>query len=319
MKANTKKILLFCIIATVITGCIPSLHPLYNDQTLIFDEALIGKWMFKDKDDVQIWQFSKAGEKEYELRILQGEKEGRFAAHLLELDGKTYLDLYPAENKTMENLNDTYKMHLVSAHTFLKLDLNGQNLKINWFMNKLLENDPNQLKHEKVNDDKIILTASTEELQRFVIEHSKEIDPNGTEFTKMEQFFTKEDVIFEEKLLGQWQSEEGDKIFVKNIGDNNGYEITYAGCDEKEIKITAITAKIRDLTMLAVYLSEPTDNEIESGQEYLPDAFFNIEQIEPKLVLREVDYEDVAGILQGCPVSKSHQENVFFFVGSLKQ
>ncbi len=316
MEANTKKILFFCVISSIIAGCIPSLHPLYTDETLIFDEALIGKWKINDKNDEQIWQFSKAGEKEYELRILQAGKEGRFAAHLLELDGKTYLDLYPAENKTMENLNDTYKMHLIAAHTFLKVNIAGSNLKLNWFMNELLKDDPNQLRHEKVNKDQIVLTASTEELQRFVIEHADEIDPNGGEFIKMEQLFNKEDIIFDQKLSGQWQSEDGDKIYVQNTSDSNGYEITYNGRDDKELKVTAITVKIKDMTMLAVFFSKPTDNEIKCGQQYLPDAFFNIEQIEPKLVIREVDYEDVAGIFQGYPVSNNHQESIFFFIGN---
>lgn len=315
MKANTKKIL-FCVIASIFAGCIPSLHPLYDDQTLIFDEALIGKWMFRDNSEEQIWQFSKAGEKEYELRIFQAGKDGRFEAHLLELDGKTYLDLYPAENKSMENLNDIYKTHLVAAHTFLKVNLTVHNLKVNWFMHKLLEDDPNLLRHERINKDQIVLTASTEELQRFVIEHADEIDPNGTEFSKMEQLFTKEDIIFEEKLLGQWKSDQGEKISVKNLGENNGYEITSIDRDEKELKIVAVAVRIKDLTLLAVFFSKPTDNEIECGQEFIPDAFFIVEQIEPQLMLREVDYEEVSEIVKGYSPSKIHQEHSYSFVGS---
>ena len=102
------KIILFCLLSLILGGCIPltlSLHPLYTDDTVVYDEKLIGKWMGGD----EIWQFSKAGEKEYELRVLMSEKEGRFEAHLLELEGNMYLDLYPDSNESLENMNELYK------------------------------------------------------------------------------------------------------------------------------------------------------------------------------------------------------------------
>ena len=296
MKTKISILLLYAA-ALILGGCIPSLHPLYTDDTLVFDEALIGKWISTGDNDEQIWQFSKAGENEYALRILQDDQEGRFEAHLLELDGKTYLDLYPAENKSLENLNDVYKMHLVAAHTFMIVNLSESNLQLNWFMHELLEDDPNLLQHEKVNKDQIILTASTDQLQRFVIEHADEIDPNGMEFTRMEQLFTEEDIIFEEKLLGQWESEEGVKITVKNLGDNNGYDIICTDNDETVHKLKAITVVIDDFTILAVSFSEPTNNEIECGQEFIPDAFVAVEQIEPMLLLKKLDYDQVQEII----------------------
>ena len=296
MKTKISILLLYAA-ALILGGCIPSLHPLYTDDTLVFDEALLGKWISTGDNDEQIWQFSKAGENEYELRILQDDKEGRFEAHLLELDGTRYLDLYPAENKSLENLNDVYKMHLVAAHTFMIVNLSESNLQLNWFMHELLEDDPNLLQHEKVNKDQIILTASTEDLQRFVIEHADEIDPNGMEFIRMEQLFTEEDIIFEEKLLGQWETEEGEKITVKNLGENKGYEITCIECGEEELEFMASAVRINDLTLLAVLFSEPSNNEIECGQEFIPDFFVAVKQIEPMLLLKKLDYDQVQEII----------------------
>jgi len=305
MKAKTA-IILFYLAALIVGGCIPSLHQLYTDETLIFEEKLIGKWTGGDNE---IWQFSKANEKEYELRIVKDEKEGRFEAHLLELDGKMYLDLYPGENESMENMNDYYKLHLVAAHTFLWINLTEPNLRLNWFMHKLLEDDPNLLQHETVNKDQIILTASTEELQRFVIEHADEIDPNGAEFIRMEQLFAEEDIIFEEKLLGVWESENCEKISSKNNGEDICYDITYTDRDESEHKFKAIAVRIEDVTLLAVYYSEPTDNEIECGQGLIPDMFAAVEQIEPTLLLNKLDYEQAREIISSgkLPVEPDKQ------------
>jgi len=308
MKTKTA-ITLFYLAALIVGGCIPSLHPLYTDQTLIFDEALIGKWIGRDNSGDEIWQFSKAGEKEYELRIVKDEKEARFEAHLLELEGKMYLDLYPGENQSMENLNDYYKMHLISAHTFMKVDLTEPNLKLNWFMQKLLEDDPNLLPHETVNKDQIILTASTEELQGFVIENADKIDPNGADFIRMEQLFDEEDIIFEEDLLGVWESENCEKISIKNNGQDFYYDITCTINDKDEYKFKAIEVRIEDVTLLAVYYSEPTDNEIECGQELIPDVYVVVEQIEPTLLLNKLDYEQAREIISSgkLPVEPDKQ------------
>ena len=32
----------------VLMGCIPSLHPLYTEKDLVFDESLLGEWTLDD-------------------------------------------------------------------------------------------------------------------------------------------------------------------------------------------------------------------------------------------------------------------------------
>lgn len=312
------KIILFCLLSLILGGCIPltlSLHPLYTDDTVVYDEKLIGKWMGGD----EIWQFSKAGEKEYELRVLMSEKEGRFEAHLLELEGNMYLDLYPDSNESLENMNELYKMHLISAHTFLKVEQTEPNLQLRWvFVDDILKKDPNLLQHEKVNKDQIILTASTEELQKFVIEHPNDItgDCNTMEYIRLERLFTEDDIIFEEKLLGQWQSEEGEKISSKNLGKDYKYDIIYTDSDETEHRFKAIAVRIKDMTLLAVFHSEPTKNEIECGQDLIPDIFVSIDQIEPKLILHPIDYRQVQKMVKNRGESLEDTNCECYFEGS---
>jgi len=56
---KTKETIL-CLIAVMVgvSGCLPSLYPLYTDDTLVFYEELVGKWT---NDGDEIWQFTKAG------------------------------------------------------------------------------------------------------------------------------------------------------------------------------------------------------------------------------------------------------------------
>ena len=97
-------------------GCVPSLHALYTDRDLVFDQALVGVWA--EKDSKEVWAFSKAGEKEYRLNYTDEDgKKGEFQVHLLKVEGRMFLDLYPAE-LTLQH-SDFYKGHFLPTHTFL--------------------------------------------------------------------------------------------------------------------------------------------------------------------------------------------------------
>lgn len=74
-KATT---LIFLGLLFLMTGCnfIPSVHPLYTDQDLIFDPLLVGVWA--DKDGNLTWTFTKKAEDAYTLvpRYFQWERGG---------------------------------------------------------------------------------------------------------------------------------------------------------------------------------------------------------------------------------------------------
>ena len=170
---KTKK-LLFYLLAVLLGGCIPSLHPLYTEKELLFEEKLCDIWA----DGKTIWRFEgNAGEKSYKLTVIdEGLEGGKFVAHLVKLDEMLFLDLFPEELDKLHP-NDFYKFHLLPVHTFLKVEQIEPVLKMRMMdpdkLGKMLENDPNLIKHE-VEEDRIVLTASTEQLQQFMKRHADE-------------------------------------------------------------------------------------------------------------------------------------------------
>ena len=159
-------------------GCIPSLHPLYTADDLVFEPGLVGRWSpVEDSESGEVWTFTKSDQTGYRLVVDPKEKEseddtpaGRaeFDAHLLKLGDHMFLDLYP-EQPRFEN--DFYMMHLVPAHSFFKLSIEGDILKLvmidyEW-LDKMLKKRKIKLKHERLEDGAIVLTASTKELQKF--------------------------------------------------------------------------------------------------------------------------------------------------------
>jgi hypothetical protein len=98
-----KKLLLLIAGMLLLTGCVPvdSLNPLYNGQNVIFDPALVGKWVSSNPDDSTI-RFDRAEEDAYQMVAVGKSTSGLpgeavFTAHLVNLGGEKYLDVEPRQ------------------------------------------------------------------------------------------------------------------------------------------------------------------------------------------------------------------------------
>jgi hypothetical protein len=183
-KMKVKKIL-FYLLAALLGGCVPvmSLHSLYTKENVVFEEKLLGTWVDDPNSPETIWEFRRIDKtkKEYKLIISDDEnKKGSFVAHLVKLEDSLFLDVFPDEFPCdTEDPNKTDWLYnvffLVPVHTFIKIDSIEPQLKMRLTdddkMAELLKEDPNAVEHTLV-EDKLILTASTKELQAFVLEHA---------------------------------------------------------------------------------------------------------------------------------------------------
>ena len=197
---KTKKFL-FYLLAVLLGGCVPvmSLHPLYTEKDLVFEEKLLGTWVDKPDDPETIWEFKDPNEQEKVCKLVfvdnKGDR-GLFDAHLVRLEDKLFLDLYPGEppwgeedpNKLVWPYNTLF---LLPAHTFIRVNGFEPGLKLQITdddeMEKLLKEDPNAVKRESV-EDGFVLTASTKELQAFVLKYADD-----------SRLFTKEAVLIRQK------------------------------------------------------------------------------------------------------------------------
>jgi hypothetical protein len=174
----------------------------------------------KEKD--MLWTFAKSEEKAYDLTIIdkdyfdelgmiidgmisavtrqdmpdrsihsdkeRGKKKGSgepvtFTAHLVKLGDDLFLDILPKEPKVR---NTFYLMHMVPVHTFSKILIKGDVLEIKmldikWF-GKVIEKKQINISHVRT-DDRIIITASTQELQRFALKYVKNSEAFSTSLT----------------------------------------------------------------------------------------------------------------------------------------
>lgn len=97
-----KKFLLLLAGLLLLTGCVPvdSLNPLYTDKNVIFDPALIGKWVGSNPDDGSL-RIDRAEENAYEMLFTQKNSDSVtntvYIAHLVSLGGEKYLDVSPRQ------------------------------------------------------------------------------------------------------------------------------------------------------------------------------------------------------------------------------
>lgn len=202
MKMKTKnRFIAISIILLFFSSCVPSLHPLYHGYDRIEVAELEGKWISDSKD---IWEFTKVKDKpSYILRYSEHLEEEHspesslaiLEANIVKLGGYYFMDLYPGDNKSFDNLNDMLEIHLLAVHTFAKLEIiDGQpyiyHMDPQW-LEKLFKENKIRIKHEIIVDkanvtspdnvfkspmthENIILTASTNELQKFISKYAND-------------------------------------------------------------------------------------------------------------------------------------------------
>jgi hypothetical protein len=181
MKILLKLSLLAVLLLLVGGGCVVnSLHPLYTEKDLVFDPALLGEWTPEDSNDS--WTFTRRSEKQYKVVLTnEDNQKAVFIGHLARINGVLFLDIVP-DGSAREGDPIEGTMLLLPAHLFARVlriqpTLQVALLNVGWLEEHLKEN-PAAIKHEKVKDadvegDQIVLTASSEDLQRFLIAHLK--------------------------------------------------------------------------------------------------------------------------------------------------
>jgi hypothetical protein len=208
---STKK-LLFYLLAVFLGGCLPvmSLHPLFNEKDVVFDKKLLSTWVDDPNSPKTTWDFKRADANENAYRLIFSDKDGKglFVANLVKLKDKLFLDVHLGESpvdaveklelEVLGEVKDPNKVNfwvynalfLIPAHTFIKVDAIGPQLILRLTddekMKEFLKADPNAVKHEFLADPNAvkhvffvdetgpgpILTASTKELQAFVLKYA---------------------------------------------------------------------------------------------------------------------------------------------------
>jgi hypothetical protein len=185
--ATLKPITLLAVAAaTLLTGCIvTSVYPFYTEKDLISDPAVLGQWT-KVGEPEEHWKFEAQGSNVYLLTYTTGSQTNLIHTRLFKLQGERFLDLFPAEDK-LEAMPPPIPSHLLLHVLQVTPALRLAPLNHDW-LRDFLQKQPKAISHEilkigdKPDDVRVVLTAATAELQKFILSHLKTEEAWKNEF-----------------------------------------------------------------------------------------------------------------------------------------
>jgi len=189
-------ILGFAFLIIFLSGCLTTLHPIFTEKDLAYDPKLIGTWKTENQDNKgQVVITNLASESSVELpgnisSIKQkgyfisyqngpGETSKRYIAFLARIGKHLYFDYYPADRKEDEKIDEFFGAHLVKMHTSYRVEiLNDRSFELSQldesYVTKLIDEKKIRISHETDADDNTVITASTQELQQYLLKYGDE-------------------------------------------------------------------------------------------------------------------------------------------------
>ncbi len=186
--------LIFALSILFLSSCVvKSLHPFYTQKTISFDNNFIGEWVDSKKgkweivsfakeilqgssidklveEDLKIYKEYKNG---YYIKRTRHGKEVLYLANPFKINNQTFLDFLPLGQD--QGIDGLLQDHMIYAHSLVKYDeLKNGEISIKWFdeekIEELFKNKKIKIKHEVIGlvDHKYLLTAKSEELQKFI-------------------------------------------------------------------------------------------------------------------------------------------------------
>jgi hypothetical protein len=158
------KILIVVLLAAVMlisSGCLemPSVYPLFTEQTAVAEPRIMGAWQTKDGKDQMFVKLS--GDREYRLTYVDDEGDASvWVVRVTKLGEIPVVDMTTIKNDTS----------VIPAHYFVALSLGSGSLKV-WFLDSSLLREKavkEGLAYIRGKKEEVVLTAPTESIVTFL-------------------------------------------------------------------------------------------------------------------------------------------------------
>ena len=194
-----KKIILttaFAFLLIFLSSCLTTLHPIFTEKDLAYDPKLIGVWNTENegkKGKVTINNLATENSvelpgnisaiKQHGYFIIYQDENGKvsdqYIAFLARIGKHLYFDYYPAEKKEDRKLDEFFGIHFVRMHTSYRVEiLKDGSFELSQldgsYVKSLIDEKKIRISHETDADDNTVITASTKELQQYLLKYGDE-------------------------------------------------------------------------------------------------------------------------------------------------
>jgi hypothetical protein len=199
---KTKNFLLIGLLVFLLPGCfVKSLHPFFRENEVIFKKELLGSWLGEDSTQWKIEQGRKTTGlfkpdipgNFYVFTYTDKNGTSRFQVRMFPVAGHLFLDFYPEK---VESSSDMMAAHLVPMHTVARVEIAAGRVVLRWYNEEwligLFKQNKIRIAHEKIpieggkiegHEYQVVLTASTEELQKFMLKYSDDPKAFSKDYT----------------------------------------------------------------------------------------------------------------------------------------
>jgi hypothetical protein len=186
----------FTFLLLFLSGCLTTIHPIFTEKDLVYKPELVGSWKTKneDKDGTALitclatensiklpGTISSIKQKGYLVtyKDVTGNVTGYYIAFLARIGKHLYFDYYPVPTKEERKADEFYMQHFVKMHTPYRVDImNKGSFRLSQleggYLNKLIEEKKIRISHEINSDGGVVITASTSELQQYILKYGDE-------------------------------------------------------------------------------------------------------------------------------------------------
>lgn len=160
-------------VSVFLAGCVvTAVYPYYTERDLVSEPGIIGDWEVAGQTNQanEYIRIGMAAGKTYWGTVFSSTATNSCELHLFRLKQQLFLDSFPT-NRSL----DFVPVHQISKVIQTGEKLNTANLNYDWLA-RLLKDNPRAIRHmvlrDKPGDEaggRIVLTADTRELQRFIL------------------------------------------------------------------------------------------------------------------------------------------------------
>ena len=174
---------MFCTLAAIFTcGCfVTSIDPLFRNETVV-EPGLAGTWIWRDPvfgDEASVLTVTDVEGARYKVTAKDTTGDAEFSGLLGRVGSELYLDLFPLGVRTTPALAT---LHNFSTHEILKVELTENSLVLRPIdgrrLLKLIKSGEAVISCKQMDDGRVLLLGSTEELQNFISAHTDRIFPD---------------------------------------------------------------------------------------------------------------------------------------------
>ena len=189
-------ILAFTFLIIFLSSCLRTLHPIFTPKDIVYEPRLFGTWKIESQGNEGFAVITNLGsDNSIELpekisaikqngylvsyRDEDGKATEQYIAFLARIGKHLYLDYFPANKKDNKAGDGFFTAHFVKMHTSYRVNISKDgSFELSQldesYVTKLINEKKIRISHEKDANGIIVITASTDEIQQYIIKYGDE-------------------------------------------------------------------------------------------------------------------------------------------------